>query len=169
VLQLGHVFCRGRFLRETPRQHELGFEHRPGRHDPAVERGSHPAVDGVEHLPLHLGDDLSGVLLVPVPVQMLGHAAELDQEVAGQVLRLGLAALLPPQPEQCRLVVPHDDPGIRATDESTAVPFFPAVGFHVFLSLLENRSSYANSTGMIGDDAYAMKNSISYEKCQHEC
>src|SRR6516162_1635243 len=75
----------------------------------------------MKHLSLYLGNDLAGVPLVPVPVQELGHAAKLDQEVAGQVLRLGLAALLPPQPQQRRLVVAHDDPGIGATDEAAAI------------------------------------------------
>ena len=37
---------------------------------------------------------------------------ELDDEVAGEVLRLGLAALLPPEAEQGGFVVAHDDPGV---------------------------------------------------------
>ena len=61
------------------------------------------------------------VFLVPVPVEVLGHGAELDQEVAGQVLGLDLAALFPPEADQGRLVVAHDDPGVRAADELTAV------------------------------------------------
>ena len=46
---------------------------------------------------------------------------ELDDQVAGQVLRLDLAALLPPQPQQGRLVVAHDDPGVRAADEAAPI------------------------------------------------
>ena len=64
--------------------------------------------------------DLAGVALVPVPVELLGHEPELDDEVAGQVLRLGLAALFPPEPEQGGFVSPHDDPGIGAADEGSA-------------------------------------------------
>ena len=75
----------------------------------------------MKDLPLHLGHDLAGVAFVPVPVEMLGHGAELDDQVAGQVLGLDLAALLPPEPEQGRLVVAHDDPGVRAADEGAAV------------------------------------------------
>jgi hypothetical protein len=56
-----------------------------------------------------------------LPVQLLGHGAELNQEVAGQVLRLNLAPLFLPEPEQRRLVVPHDGPGVRAADEGSAV------------------------------------------------
>ena len=78
----------------------------------------------MEHLPLHLGDDLAGIALVPVPVEVLGHGAELDDQVAGQVLGLDLAALLPPEPEQGGLVVAHDDPGVRAADEGAAVRKF---------------------------------------------
>jgi len=58
---------------------------------------------------------------VPVPVEVLGHRAELDDQVAGQVLGFGLAALFPPQPDQGRLVVAHDDPGVRAADEAAPI------------------------------------------------
>jgi hypothetical protein len=43
---------------------------------------------------------------------VLGHAAELDQEVAGQVFRLDFTALFSPKPKQGRLVLSHDDPRI---------------------------------------------------------
>jgi hypothetical protein len=66
----------------------------------------------MKYLSLHLGDDLPGIFLVPVPVQVLGHAAELDQEVAGQVFRLDFTALFSPKPKQGRLVLSHDDPRI---------------------------------------------------------
>jgi len=82
VLQLGHVLFRSRFLREIPRQHELGLEHGPGCLNPAIQGGRHPAVHGMKHLPLHLNHHLSGVLLVPMSVQLLGYGAELDQKVA---------------------------------------------------------------------------------------
>ena len=58
---------------------------------------------------------------VPAPIEVLGDDAELDDEVAGEVLRLDLAALLPPQPEQGGFVVAHDDPGVRAADECAAL------------------------------------------------
>ena len=61
--------------------------------------------------------DLAGIALVPAPVELLGRGPELDDEVAGQVLRLDLAALLPPEAEQGGFVVAHDDPGVRAADE----------------------------------------------------
>jgi len=74
------------FLRKIPWQHELGFEHRPGRLDPAVKGCDHPTVHGMKDLALHVGDDLAGVFLVPVPVQALRYRPELDQEVTGQIL-----------------------------------------------------------------------------------
>ena len=67
--------------------------------------------------PLDVRDDLAGIALVPMPVEVLGHQAELDDEVAGEVLRLDLAAFLPPEAEQGGLVIAHDDPGVRAADE----------------------------------------------------
>ena len=56
-----------------------------------------------------------------MPIQMLGHSAELDQEVAGQIFRLDLAPLFLPKTDQCRLVLAHNDPGIRAADKLTAI------------------------------------------------
>ena len=129
VLQLGHMLFRGGFLRERPGQHELGLEHRTRALDHAVERCRHPALDRMKDLPLHVGDDLAGIALVPVPVEVLGHGAELDDQVGGQVLGLDFAAFFPPEPEQGGLVIAHDDPGVRAADEGAAI-----------LSILSTRS-----------------------------
>ena len=41
-----------------------------------------------------------------------------------QILRLGLAALFLPEPDQRRLVGAHDDPGVRSADELTAVRLY---------------------------------------------
>ena len=70
---------------------------------------------------LNSGEDLAGIAFEPVAVEGLGDHSELDNEVAREVLGLDLAALLPPEAEQGGLVVAHDDPGIRAADESAAV------------------------------------------------
>ena len=43
-------------------------------------------------------DGLPGIALVPEPVEVLGHEPQLDDQVAGEVLRLGLAPLLSPEP-----------------------------------------------------------------------
>ena len=56
-----------------------------------------------------------------MPVEGLGDDPELDDEVAGKVLRLDLAALFPPEAEQGGLVIAHDDPGVRAADEVAAI------------------------------------------------
>jgi hypothetical protein len=63
-------------------------------------------------------DGLPGVALVPKPVEWLGHHAQLDDEVAGQVLRLNLAPFLAPEPDESGFIVAHDDPGVGATDEA---------------------------------------------------
>ena len=49
---------------------------------------------------LNIDDHLSGIGLVPAPVQVLGRKAKLDNEIARKVLRLDLASFLPPQPEK---------------------------------------------------------------------
>ena len=70
---------------------------------------------------MDVGDHLSGIGLVPAAIELLGGNPELDYEVAGQILGLDLTPLLPPQPDQRRLVVVHNDPGVRAADERPAV------------------------------------------------
>ena len=66
---------------------------------------------------LDVDDDLPGIELVPAPVQVLGDCPKLDNQVAREVLRLGLATFLPPQPHQGGLIAAHDDPGVRAADK----------------------------------------------------
>ena len=130
------------FLRERPGQHEFGLEHRPGALDHAVEGRRHPPEHRVPQPMLDAFDGLPGVALVPVPVEVLGHEAELDDEVAGQVLRLGLAALLPPEAEEGGFVVAHDDPGVGAADE--AAPILPNRLFLklcAFIDLSDHRGS----------------------------
>ena len=79
----------------------------------------------VAHMPLHLRDHLAGIALIPEPIEVLGHGPELDHQIARQVLRLDLAALLAPQPQQRRLIVAHDDPGVRAADEGATITLLP--------------------------------------------
>jgi hypothetical protein len=71
--------------------------------------------------PLDIGDDLTALDLVPATIELLRHHPELDDEVAGQVLRLDLTALFPPQPKQGSLVLAHDDAGVGTADEGSPV------------------------------------------------
>jgi hypothetical protein len=82
VLQLRHVFLGRSFLRERPRQHELGLVDRITSLDPPVECCRHPAQRRMSDLFLNVGDHLSGIGLIPAPVQLLGYKAELDDEIA---------------------------------------------------------------------------------------
>ena len=75
----------------------------------------------MEDLLLDVGDDLTGIGLVPAPVKLLGGEPELDDEIAGEVLRLSLAAFFPPQPQQGGFVVAHDYSSIGTTDEAAPV------------------------------------------------
>jgi hypothetical protein len=72
-------------------------------------------------LPLDVRNYLAGIGLVPAPIEVLRHHPELDHEIAGQVLRLDLAALFSPQLDKCLLIVAHYDPSVRAADEVAAV------------------------------------------------
>jgi hypothetical protein len=69
---------------------------------------------------LDVADLPAGVALVPMPVEGFGHLTKLDDEVAGQVLRRGLAPFLAPEPDQGGFVVAHDDAGVRASYKGTS-------------------------------------------------
>ena len=97
VLQLQRVFFGRPLLRERPRQHEFGFEHRPSGFDHAVEGRGHLAHDRMLHPALDPGEDLTGIAFKPVSVEGFGDHPELDDKIAGEVLGLDLAALFPPQ------------------------------------------------------------------------
>jgi hypothetical protein len=90
----------------------------------------------VQNPTLDVFDGLAGIALVPGPIERLGHQAELDDQVAGQVLRLDFAALFPPEAEQGGLVGAHDHAGVGAADEGTAMflGYPPYLRFHGFLS-----------------------------------
>ena len=121
VLKLRHVFLGRALLRERPRQHELGLEHRTGWFDHPVKRCRHPLDHGMLHPPLDVLDGVAGVSLVPVPIEVLGHGPELDDEVAGEVLRVDLPPLFPPKADQGIFVGAHDDAGVRASDEGAPI------------------------------------------------
>jgi hypothetical protein len=69
---------------------------------------------------LHVCNDLTGIGLEPASVQLLGNGAKLDNEVAGEVLWLSLAAFLAPEPLQSIIVVSHNDSGVGAAKETAS-------------------------------------------------
>ena len=82
MLKLRHVLVGGDVLSEVPGQHELRLEHRAVvGHDP-VQGRPHPIELGVANEALHRADAVPRLALEPAPVQLLGRAAELDEEVA---------------------------------------------------------------------------------------
>src|SRR5262245_59677074 len=121
VLELGHVLFGSRFLGERPGQHEFGLEQgsRP-LHD-AVEGCRHPWNGGMLDPPLDLSNAPAGVALIPTAVELFGGGPELDNEIPGQILRVGLAPLLAPQMNKSRLVAAHDNPGVGPADEGAAL------------------------------------------------
>jgi hypothetical protein len=50
-----------------------------------------------------LGDHLTRVAFEPLPIEVLGHDAELDDQVAGEVLQLDFTPFLAPQAQQVLL------------------------------------------------------------------
>src|SRR5690349_19829415 len=63
----------------------------------------------------------AGVALVPGAVELLGCSPELHDEVAGEVLWLGLSSLLAPQADQGGFIAAHNDAGVGAADEGATV------------------------------------------------
>ncbi len=86
-------------------------------------------------LTLNVGDTAARIALVPGAIELLGDGPELHDQVAGQVLRLGLAPFLLPEANKGRFVIAHNDPGVRAADEGAAVSvgLCPNGRFHVLL------------------------------------
>jgi hypothetical protein len=66
---------------------------------------------------LDIDDHLPGAGFIPAPIKVFGRDPKLYDEIAGQILGLDFASLLPPQPDQCRVIIPHDDPGIGAANK----------------------------------------------------
>jgi hypothetical protein len=87
---------------------------------------------------LDVGNAPAGVALVPGSVEVLGGGAKLDNEVARQVLRLGLPTLLAPELDQGRFITAHDNAGVRAADERapTQNPGISTMRSHLHLVLL---------------------------------
>src|SRR5262249_62394895 len=120
-LKFGTVFLARLFLRDRPGKNDLGPDPRPSRFNPAVERRRHPAQRGMPDLPLHVGKHLTGISLVPAPVQILGRNTKLDNEIAGQALWLDFAPLFTPEAMEGGLVIPNHDTAVGAANEVTAV------------------------------------------------
>ena len=78
-----------------------------------VKRSRRPLQRRLPDLFLDIGNDLTGIGRVPAPVQVFGRDAQLNDEIAREVLGLDLTALLLPEPEESALIIAHDDPGVR--------------------------------------------------------
>jgi hypothetical protein len=98
------------------RQHELGFEYRLGALYAAIKRSAHPAKHGMADLPLNIRNNLPCIGLVPAPIEVFGDYPQLDDKIAGQIRRFGLAALFAPEPQQGFFVLARDDASIRASN-----------------------------------------------------
>src|SRR5215471_17860466 len=112
VLDLGHVLLGRRLLRERPGQHEFGLEYCFGALHDAVERCCHPGDCRMLHPALDACDTLTSVALVPDSIELFGCSSELDNEVTGQVLRVGFTAFFAPEVHKSCLVTAHDNPGV---------------------------------------------------------
>jgi hypothetical protein len=77
------VLLGGALLGEGPWEHELGLEHRCLVLDEAVECRPHPFDPGMPQEALDLLQPSASLPLEPASIEVLGRAAELDEEIAG--------------------------------------------------------------------------------------
>jgi hypothetical protein len=66
-------------------------------------------------LPLDIRDDVTAIGLIPAPVKVFGREAELNDEIAGEVLGFDLAPFFLPWADESRFILTHDDPGVRTS------------------------------------------------------
>ena len=78
VLQLSHMLFRCAFFGEGPRQHEFGLENRARRLNKAIKGSSHPVDGSMLNPPLNVFDGVTGVSLIPAPIEVLCDGAELN-------------------------------------------------------------------------------------------
>jgi hypothetical protein len=96
------------------------------------------------------------VLVILVVAALVGarvlqvFGVSLDEEIAGQVLRLGLAPFFAPEAEQSGLIAAHDNPSVRATNKVAAVngmPSFRGIIKHCVLRCFAYRSRGGSPSG----------------------
>src|SRR5262249_49188384 len=92
--------------------------------------GRHPRNGRMPDAPLHVADLPAGVALVPGAIELLCSPPELHDEIVGEVLRLRLTPFLAPKLNKGGLVAAHNDPGVRAADESAALGRSTKYQFH---------------------------------------
>jgi hypothetical protein len=68
----------------------------------AVDCRPHPGEHRIQYAALDVFDKLSPIALESLPIEVLGHRAELHDEGPGEVFRLDLTALFAPGPNKSR-------------------------------------------------------------------
>jgi hypothetical protein len=99
---------------------ELGLEHLATGVQHPVKCCGHPFVDRVSEVLLDVSDGAASIAFVPAPIQVLRDDPKLDEQISGQVLRLKLAALFAPKPNERGLIIAHDNAGVRTANKGGA-------------------------------------------------
>ena len=76
LIALGNPACPNKFAKRPAGEREAALPNRPGGLDAAIQRGGHPAERRMPDLLLHIGQYLTGVGLIPPPIQLLGIAGK---------------------------------------------------------------------------------------------
>jgi hypothetical protein len=73
------------------------------------------------NLPLHIGENLARIGLIPAPIEILCGKSELNDEIAREVLRLGFGSLLSPKLDKSGFIIAHNYSGVGTADEVTSI------------------------------------------------
>jgi hypothetical protein len=60
-------------------------------------------------------------MLIQLAIELLGDAAELEDQIVAEVQRKGLSALFTPKADELVPVFPHNDPGVGSANEYVAI------------------------------------------------
>lgn len=121
MLQQRHVEVGQYRLGEMPGRQKARMEDRTRIPDTAANVSSHPLVDRMSDRPLDTLDGVATLALVQPSIEVLGDAAELDDQIVAEVQRKSLSALFAPEPDQLVPIFPHDDPGVGSAYEAAAI------------------------------------------------
>ena len=88
---------------------------------------------------LDVGHMLAGCGLEPFSVQPFSRVSELNDQIARQILRLGLTSFFVPKPDQRSFVNAHNDPSVGPANKPAAVLRLASTQFRFQTLLLQRK------------------------------
>src|SRR5258708_138944 len=103
----------------------------------------------MSHVALSVLHGMTAVQLEPAPIEVLGRDAELDDEVAREVLRFVFPPFLLPEPYERGFIGAHYDSRVGAADERASCLTWCARRPSSHCFLLNGASAYCTLNGSI--------------------